>query len=179
MDHKILSCEEIFKGRKISLFKEKHLLPNGRVSDFELVRHPGAVVVLPQDEHGRFILIRQFRPAIGDYLLEVPAGTLEKGENPLECAKRELEEEIGKRASSWQELGQLVPTPGFCDEVQYLYFATGLTEQAGTMDDDEIIESIPMSSVEVSLAIREWRIRDAKSLSILLRAAAVGLFQLS
>jgi ADP-ribose pyrophosphatase len=107
---------DIFQGRILSLGVETHLLPDGRKAEFEIVRHPGGAAVLPVLDDGRVLLLRQFRPAAGDAVLEIPAGRLEPGEAPAACARRELAEEAGYRAGRLERLGETLSSVGFCDE---------------------------------------------------------------
>lgn len=135
-----------------------------------VVRHAGAVVVLPQHDDGRIVLLKQFRYAVEQAILEIPAGTLGEGEDPLECAKRELAEETGFRARDWQALGTLLPTPGFCDEVQHLFFAKGLTAGETNLDEDEILEVVEMQLSDVESAIADSVLSDSKTIATLMRA---------
>ena len=167
--------ELIYKGRKISVFREEHELPDGRRAQVEVVRHPGAVVILPQASDGRLYLLKQFRPAIGKTIYEFPAGTLEIGEEPSFCAARELEEEIGMSAAHWVDLGNLLPAPGFCDELQYCYFAKDLTPKSRPMDEDEVIEVELITLPDLMTLIRQGELLDGKSLAILLKAQTLGL----
>jgi ADP-ribose pyrophosphatase len=133
----------------------------------DTIVHPGAVAVLPFDAKGNVILIKQFRPAAKDWLLEIPAGTLEKGEQPLACAKRELIEEIGFAAKKWKKLGAIFTAPGFCTEVIHLFAASDLKAAFAEMDEDEHIEVVTMSLAQIRKAVRAGKIRDAKTLSAL------------
>ena len=115
------------------------------------------------------ILIRQYRYAVSDYLLEIPAGTLKPGENPADCAARELEEEIGYTATRWQELFPIFTAPGFCDEKIHLYLVQGLRETKQRLDHDEIIERVEMPLSEAIAKIVDGTICDAKSIAGLTR----------
>src|SRR5206468_5168327 len=119
---------------------EKWRGPGGISFQRHTVVHPGAVAILPLDAKGRVLMIRQFRPATGDWMLEIPAGTLEKGEAPLACAKRELIEEIGFAARKWKRLGAVYTAPGFCTEKIHLFKAWDLKPAFAEKDDDEHIE---------------------------------------
>lgn len=120
-------------------------------------------------------MVRQYRPAIQKWILEFPAGTLESQEDILSCAKRELAEEVQLKADQWQDLGELLPVPGFCDEVQYLFFAKGLTECTGELDDDEIIEVITLSVNDFEMKVASGEIQDAKTLSTFFKARMLKL----
>ncbi|OLQ71296.1 ADP-ribose pyrophosphatase [Photobacterium proteolyticum] len=158
-----------------SVEQATHSLPDGRQIDFTTVKHPGAVVILPVTNNGELVMVRQYRPAIQKWILEFPAGTLESQEDILSCAKRELAEEVQLKAELWQDLGELLPVPGFCDEVQYLFFAKGLTECTGELDDDEIIEVITLSVNDFEMKVASGEIQDAKTLSTFFKARMLKL----
>jgi ADP-ribose pyrophosphatase len=159
----------VFKGKIIQLNQEEITLPNGRPACFEIVRHPGASAIVPLKENGNVILIRQYRYAVDDYLLEIPAGTSNPGEDPAVCAARELEEEIGYKATRWQKLLPIFTAPGFCDEKIHLYLAEGLRQTKQHLDQDEIIERVEMPLSEAVAKILDGTICDAKSISGLMR----------
>lgn len=171
--------EEIYRGRKITLYREECTMPDGKTATFDLVRHPGAVVMLPMTETGQLYLVKQYRFAVEETIFEFPAGTLEPGEEPLSAAQRELEEEIGMSGSDWRDLGKLYPTPGFCDELQYCYFVSGLTPKKRPLDEDEYLEPVLMSVGEVQALVRDDRMRDGKSLAIFLKAMTAGYLSCS
>ena len=173
--YKTLSSEEIFRGKFITLINEQVEIPGGTKTSRQIVSHPGAVVILPVDEDGNFLLLKQYRHALKETIFEFPAGTLEKDEDPLVCAKREIMEETGFSAANWQALGQLYPAPGFCNEIQHSFFATELTPAQADSDEDEIIEVCKMAFPEVKEAIVSNKIRDGKSLAILYQATLKGL----
>jgi ADP-ribose pyrophosphatase len=120
------------------------------------------------------LVIRQYRYSLRQTLLEFPAGTIEPGEPPLICAQRELAEEVGQVARRWEYLGELHPAPGFCNEIQYCFFATDLTPCAARPDDDEIIEVVPMRRPQVEQAIRDGHMTDGKSIALYTRAMLRG-----
>ena len=159
----------VFNGKIIQLNEEETILPNGHRKSFEIVRHPGAAAIVPLKENGSVILIRQYRYAVDGYLLEIPAGTLHPGEDPMVCAARELEEEIGYKAIRWQKLLPIFTAPGFCDEKIHLYLAQGLRETRQRLDRDEIIERIEMPLSEAIAKILDGTICDAKSIAALTR----------
>jgi ADP-ribose pyrophosphatase len=167
----------IYRGKRISLIQESYALSDGRVAEHLTVEHPGAVVILPRDAQGRFLLVRQYRHSVRQSLLEAPAGALEIGEDPRTCAERELREEIGESAKSWRDLGKLFPTPGFCNEVQYLYLATDLVPDRLPSDDDEEISVVALYFSEIIDLIRSGELLDGKTLAILMRAQALGLIE--
>lgn len=145
-------------------------MPDGRTVEFEVVRHAPATAILAIDDRDRAILVYQFRHAIGGEIWEIPAGIMEQGEEPLDCAKRELQEETGFIARQWKSLGSMLAAPGFCDEVIYLYLARGLSVGAQNLDDNEFLQphAIPLAEVH-EMALR-GDITDAKSLAALYRA---------
>src|SRR4051794_22697176 len=114
MGLKRVRSEEVFRGHIFKVMRENLVLPSGKEVERSIVRHPGAAIIVPRDERGNFLMVRQFRYAVDEALLEFPAGTLELGESPLACAKREIQEEVGHAAADWLELGIIYPAPGFC-----------------------------------------------------------------
>jgi len=139
-------------------------LPNGLTVDLEVVRHPGAAAVVPLRDDGTVILIRQFRHAAGGFIYEIPAGKLHPGEDPVVCAARELEEEIGQRAGKFELLSSIFTAPGFTDEVIHIFKATGLTTGHQHLDRDEVLEVIELPLLEALKMIDDGTIRDAKSI---------------
>ncbi|MCS6286836.1 MAG: NUDIX hydrolase [Nitrospira sp.] len=155
---------QIYKGRVVTLNIETVALPNGVTVDLETIRHPGASAVVPLKDDGTVVLIRQFRHAAGGYIYEIPAGKLNPGEDPLSCAARELEEEIGYRASSFALLSSILTAPGFADEVIHVYKATGLIPGRQQLDRDEVLEVIEMPLAEAIRKIEDGTIRDSKTI---------------
>jgi ADP-ribose pyrophosphatase len=181
MDSEISEMVEVvrqqtaYAGRVLHVVDELLRFPSGDLYPHVTVRHPGAVVILPCEGNGKLVAIRQYRHAVRQTLLEFPAGTLEPLEQPMVCARRELAEEVGRRAKAWQDLGQLLPAPGFCNEIQYCYYASDLTPCEPNLDDDELIEVVTLSPTEIETAIRDGRMKDGKSISIFMRAKLFGL----
>jgi ADP-ribose pyrophosphatase len=165
----------VYVGRKFSVERSTLDHPNGRSSVCEVVRHPGAVVVLPRSDTGEILVIRQYRHPLGLSILELPAGTLEVGETPHACASREIVEEVGFRAGTMLDLGVLYPAPGFCDEKQFLFLATDLVPASAPADDDEVIQVVPMSVPAIREAIKSGELSDAKSIAAFYRAELRGL----
>jgi ADP-ribose pyrophosphatase len=157
----VLSTKVLQSYRIFAIVEQALRLPSGRTVVRQVVKHPGAVVIIPQLEDGRLLLIAQYRFAVGATLLEFPAGTLEPGEAPLECARRELIEETGYRAEHWRALGTTYPSPGYCDEQQHLFMATGLVPEHAAADEDEIIEVKGLTVQEVERSIADGRLVDS------------------
>jgi ADP-ribose pyrophosphatase len=159
-----LSSRVVHEGWIITVRVDEVELPGGRRTQRDVVEHPGAVAMLPWDGE-RLCLVRQWRQATGEDLLELPAGTLEPDEAPLATAERELAEECGLAASTWVEGPRFYTAPGFCNELMHLYLATGLTDAPSIADEDEdiTIEWLPLA--DAIAAIDDGRIRDAKSIA--------------
>jgi ADP-ribose pyrophosphatase len=154
----------IYTGKVVTLNIDTVTLPNGETVDLETIRHPGAAAVVPLKDDGTVVLIRQFRHAAGGFIYEIPAGKLHPGEDPLHCAARELEEEVGYRASSFELLSSIFTAPGFADEVIHVYKATGLTKGRQQLDRDEVLDVIEMPLSEALGKILDGTIRDAKTI---------------
>lgn len=168
MAFKLLDSRQVFSGRVFNLTKETWRGPNEKTFERQTIVHPGAVGMVPFKSARKLILIRQFRPAVRKELLEIPAGTIEAGERPLVCAKRELAEEIGFAARKWKKLGTIYSAPGFCSERLVLYKAWDLSPSYAEKDEDEHIDAVEMSMTEVKSAVTSGKICDAKTLSALL-----------
>ena len=160
----------IFDGKIIKVRVDTLLLPDGRQVSREVVVHNGAVVIVPIDQDDHVLLVRQYRHAAGESLLEAPAGTLEDSESPDDCAQRELQEEIGYASTNLRALGGFWSSPGFCTEFIYAYMARNLVESKLSADDDEDIgvERVPTSRIPELIRLGE--IRDAKTIAALLMA---------
>jgi len=158
----------LFSGRIFRVVKVLQQLPDGSSMAREVVRHPGAVVVLPLVDDHRICLVRNFRPAVGQTLLELPAGTLEPGEDPLETARRELAEETGYRAEHIEHLLSFFMSPGILDERMHVYLATGLAPGAQSLETGEQLEPLLLPLPEALAMARDGRIQDAKTLTALL-----------
>ncbi len=174
-EEKTVSSQTIFTGRVISLRVDEVILENGRQAKREVVDHPGGVCVLPLNENGEVTLVRQFRYPYREELLEIPAGKRDHGEDPLECGKRELEEETGLRAAQYVSLGELYPSPGYFSEVIYLYLATGLTKAAQRLDEDEFLDICTMPLAEAVEQTLQGKIKDAKTQVALLKTYALTI----
>lgn len=170
-----LRKQEVYKGHIFTVFREEIRLPSGKTTERSVVRHPGAAIIVPQDTNGELLMVRQYRYALDRQLLEFPAGTLEPGEAPLACAKREIQEEVGHQAAEWLELGPVHPAPGFCDEVQHCFLARGLSPSTAPLDEDEIL-SVERHSPEVlERLIVRGEVTDAKTLAVFALLKARGL----
>lgn len=156
--------ETVYKGRVVTLNLETVTLPNGVSVELEVVRHPGAAAIVPLKDDRTVILIRQYRLAAGGYIYEIPAGKLHPGEDPMDCATRELEEEIGYRAGHLDKIATFFTAPGFTDEVMHLYVASSLIPGAQALDSDEVLEIVEMSLEKAMAHIRDGTIRDAKTI---------------
>ena len=171
-----LSTERIFSGKVVSLDVQTVKLPNGKTSQREIIRHPGAVAILPVDDEGNIILVRQFRKALDQEILEIPAGKLEFGEDPQECAKRELAEEIGKKANSWQHLMSIWSAPGFTDEKIHIYLAKELADEVASLDEDEFVIVEKYSPEEIRNLVAQGKIEDTKTLLALLACGIIPAY---
>ncbi len=156
--------KEIYRGKAIHLFSGEVKLPNGKTTELDLIRHPGASAVVPLKADGHVVLVHQYRHAADGYLYEIPAGKLSPGEAPEVCAAREAEEEVGYQVGNLQKLTAVFTVPGFCDEVIHIYLGTELTRTAQALDEDEIIEIVEMPFDTAMSKITDQTIRDAKSI---------------
>ncbi|WP_062046495.1 NUDIX hydrolase [Bacillus sp. JCM 19034] len=167
MDHlneKTIKTTEIFKGKIIDLQIEEVELPDGRLSTREVVKHPGAVAVVPIKEDGKLVLVRQYRKALQKTIIEIPAGKLEANENPKFAAMRELEEETGYKTDSLTFIGSFYTSPGFADELIHLYLTSHLEVGQSHTDDDEFIDVLEVTLDEAEKLIEEQQIHDAKTM---------------
>ena len=163
LEEKTLSSEQKFDGKLVKLYVDSVELEDGKKSFREVIKHPGGVCVLPMDEEGNVLFVRQFRYPHKKVLLEIPAGKLEYGENPSECGIRELKEETGCTCDRYEYLGSLIPTPAYCGEVIHMYLARGLHYGEQKLDSGEFldIEKIPLDrAVEM---IMNNEIEDSKT----------------
>ncbi len=170
---KRLKHEVVYRGRVIDLIVDQIEYPSGSKGIREVARHPGGAVAVPLFDDGRVMLISQFRYPLDARILELPAGKLDENEDPLDCARRELEEETGWKAELWDNLGSIYSTPGFCDEELHLFLATGLSALAdghrrSEGEDDMELRILPME--EALSMIERGEIKDAKTVCGLLRA---------
>ena len=164
-EEKTIHSTPIFEGRVISLKVDEVSLPNGGTSNREIINHPGAVAVIALTEDNKLVLVEQYRKALERSIIEIPAGKLEKGEEPLETAKRELEEETGYAAGEMTYLQSFATSPGFADEVIHLYVAKNLSvvEEKKQLDEDEFVELMEVTIEEAEQLMAEGKIFDAKT----------------
>ncbi|MCE5285455.1 MAG: NUDIX hydrolase [Pelosinus sp.] len=170
LTEKFLNSKQVFDGKLLKVFSDEVELPNGNKSSREIIRHPGAVAIVPILNDGRIVMVRQYRYPIADTLLEIPAGKLDAGETPKECAVRELSEETGYVAHTLKKLTAIVTTPGFTDEVIHIYLATDLEMTEQHTDEDEFINMELYSKEELRVMIDNGMLSDAKTLVGLLLA---------
>ncbi|MDO7905138.1 NUDIX hydrolase [Paenibacillus sp. JX-17] len=162
LDEQTLSTEPIFQGKVLNLQVDTVRLPNGSTSKREIIKHPGAVAVIALHA-GKLLVVDQYRQAMGRCEVEIPAGKLEPGEDPMEAAGRELQEETGYTAVSLQHLQSFYTSPGFADELIHLYVAEELTAGEMKLDEDEFLEMQEVTLDEAYAMIRDGRIADAKT----------------
>ena len=172
---KKISGESVFDGVLLHVRKDEVELPNGHKSVREWIKHPGAASVIPLLPDNQIILVKQFRYPIGEVTLEVPAGKLDiEGEEPIECAKRELSEETGYTAGKLEKLTTIATTVGFSNEIIHLYVATDLTQGEKHPDQDEFINTVKIPLTAALQLVESGKIIDAKSIiSILLLAKRI------
>jgi len=168
----LLNRRPIFKGRVVDLSVDRVRMPNGKTTELEVIRHPGAAAMVPLTESGDVLLVRQYRYATGGWLLEVPAGKLDPGEAPEICAARELEEEVGMKPAELVPLGWIWTTPGFTDKKIWLYLCRDLGPTQQDLQDDEVL-TVESHSLSTAIEmVHRGEICDGKSVCALLRAAA-------
>ncbi len=162
---------DLYRGKAIRLFKERLTLPNGVTTELEIIRHPGAAAIVPLLGDRRVVMINQYRHAVGQFLWEIPAGTLNQGESPIKCARRELPEEVGYRARVFKKIGDIFPVPGYSDEHIHIFLATGLTPCRQNLDWDEVLDVKPIPFEGALEMIKRGEIRDAKTIIALFLTA--------
>jgi ADP-ribose pyrophosphatase len=168
----VLASERIYEGRLINLRVDQVRTSTGIETVREIVEHPGAVAIIALDEAERVLLVKQYRHAVRAVTLEIPAGTLEPDEDPLEAAQRELREETGYRAGQLERLGVIYTAPGFSTEYIHFFLATQLTADRLTMDEDEVIDLLRSPLAGVVELVRSGQIDDGKTVGGLLLAQA-------
>jgi ADP-ribose pyrophosphatase len=162
---KLNATKTIHKGKVFTLALDNVTLPNGVTTGIDIIRHPGASAMVPMLNINTVLLLKQYRYAAGDFIWEIPAGTLNPGESPLGCAKRELVEETGYSADKLEKLGEIVPVPGYSDERIHLYLATGLEKAVQNLDKDEILNVHEINMDDALKMIAKGEIIDSKTIS--------------
>ncbi len=152
-------------------FTENITLPNGVTMDMEIIRHPGAAAIVPVMDDHTVLLLKQYRHAVGGFIWEIPAGTLEPGEDARRCAERELTEETGYTARHFERLAQITPLPAYSDERIHLFLATGLTKATQNLDADELLTVHHLDLSQAIQMIAKGEIQDAKTIAGLQLAA--------
>lgn len=170
---KQIGTKEIYDGKVIKVRVDDVLLENGENAIREIVEHGGAACVIPIDEDKNVYMVKQFRYAFGEVMLEIPAGKLDAGEQPIDCANRELEEEIGARAKELTYLGELRPSVAIFTERIHMYLAKGLTFTNQHLDDDEFLEVYKMPLDTLYDMVMKGEIKDAKTAVCILKAKAL------
>jgi ADP-ribose pyrophosphatase len=165
MSFQTLKSEHVYRGKVFDVRRDEVSLPNGRTTSLDIVDHAGAVTILPVDSQGNIWFVRQYRHPAGVEILELPAGVLEDGEDPLTCAQREIQEEIGMAAGSLKKLGEFYLAPGYSTEYMHVYLAEDLAESSLTQDEDEFLTVVKLSLPEALSATRTGEIQDAKTLA--------------
>ena len=164
MSAKVNKSVTIHQGRIFKIVKENITLANGVSSDMDIIRHPGASAIIPLSDKNTIILIKQYRHAIGNYIWEIPAGTLDHDEPPIECAKRELIEETGYSANQWQKLGEIISVPGYSDERIHIFLAYDLVPARQNLDKDEMLDVHEIKFDDAMEMIHRGEIQDSKSI---------------
>ena len=170
MNFQVLAKRNLYQGRVFTLQQWEVTAPDGRPTTYDLVSHPGAVTVLPLDGEGKVLFVRQYRLGAGRELLELPAGTLDPGEDPMVCAGRELREETGMAADHLTLLGDFYMVPGYSTERMWVFLATGLHPAPLEADADEFIEIEPIELERCWAMVTAGELHDGKSLATLLLA---------
>ena len=179
MREETVEREFVYRGRIINLRLDTVRLSDGKETLREIVEHPGAVAVVPILPDGKVVLVRQYRKAVEEVLLEIPAGKLEEGESPEVCVVRELEEETGFRAGKISRILSYFPTPGFSDECIHLFKAAELQKGKKNLQPDELIETVSLSVSEIVKLIKEGGIKDSKTIIGVLTVAGESFPNLS
>ena len=154
----------VFKGRLLKVFVKKVRLPNGYTATFEMISHPGAALIVPIISKDKILMLRQLRPVLNSYIYELPAGTLNKGESPISCARREIIEETGYSAGKLTRLGSIYPVPGYSTEKIHIFKAEGLVSGILKPEKDEVIKTLIVTRKKMKDLIRRGRIVDAKTI---------------
>ncbi|WP_419655363.1 hydrolase, NUDIX family [Desulfosarcina variabilis str. Montpellier] len=157
----------IKKGRVFDFYMENITLPHGVTMDMDVIRHPGAAAIVPVMDDGRVLLLKQYRHAVGGFIWEIPAGTLDADEDEMTCAKRELIEETGYTAREMKKMAVITPLPAYSDERIHIFLATDLTRATQDLDDDELLSVHPIAMRTALAMIADGQIEDAKTIASL------------
>jgi len=168
LPERVLSSKEICHGRAVNLRVDQVEKPSGRRTTREIVEHSDCVAVVAIDDQDNILLVRQFRHAVGKFLLEIPAGGIEPGEDPIDCVRRELQEEIGYLPQKIDELGGFYAIPGYGTEYLHCYLASNLVLSRLVAEDTDDIELVPVPRGQIRQLIASGEICDAKSIAALL-----------
>lgn len=171
MDERVIESRRVYEGKIVQVRVDRVQMHDGRTALREVVEHSQAVAVVPVTEDGRIIMVRQFRLPVGRPLLELPAGSLDEGEDAATAAQRELQEETGQKAARLTRLGGIYVAPGYCTEYIHLYLAEGLSESKLDADDDEHVEVELYTLDDLLAKLETGEVEDAKSMSGLLAYA--------
>jgi ADP-ribose pyrophosphatase len=172
MKFELLGSEIIYQGHAIILRVDSLRTPANRTVKYDIIEHHGSVILVPVDENGQIYFVRQYRHAAGLDMLELPAGTLEPGEAPEDCAAREVREETGMAAANIKEIGSFYLAPGYSTELMHVFLATGLSHSPLAPDLDEFLSVEMLSFAEALKLAASGQLQDAKSLAALLLAQA-------
>ena len=163
--YEIVNREKIYEGSRIRLYKYDYTTPDGHIAKKDVVEHNGAAAMLAIDNESKILFVRQFRCTAGNETLEIPAGTLEAGEKPLDCAIREIEEETGYKAGNITHMFDMYSSIGICNEVLHYYLCRNLTKTSQNLDEDEFIKVERYTLDEAVEMIMDGRICDGKTIS--------------
>ena len=167
----MVSQETVYEGVIVNVRRDKARLMDGRITNREVVEHPGGVAVFAMDDQGRVALVRQYRYPMGEETLELPAGKLEPGEDPRDSGLREMAEETGLVPGTFEDMGCLYSSPGILAERIYLYFAKDLTQGPTHPDDGEFVETVWLPYQDLVDKTRRGEIKDGKTLAGILKAS--------
>lgn len=173
LKEEMVSQETVYQGIIVNVRRDKAKLPDGRLTNREVVEHPGGVAIFAMDDQDRVALVRQYRYPMGEIVLELPAGKLEKGEDPFEAAKRELGEECGLTANHYTPLGEFYPTVGYDTEIIYMWVATGLHTTQMHLDDDEFLTPDRIPLAKAYEMVMSGEIKDGKTIAGVLKLKAL------
>jgi ADP-ribose pyrophosphatase len=170
MNDRCINKTLLHHGRVFDFVSENVSLENGVTVDMEIIRHPGAAAIVPVTESGGVLMLKQYRYALDSHIWEIPAGTRSGSETVLNCARRELTEETGYTAQTWNKLGELTPVPGYSDERIHLFLARDLSPAAQNLDEDEILAVHEIDFTAILDMIIGGAIQDAKTIGAIFMA---------